>query len=210
MNRDISDLRQDYRAGTLVRSDLHDDPLEQFRQWFELAREHAREPNAMTLATVENGQPQARIVLLKELDETGFVFFTNYLSDKGRAIARTPQAALCFWWEALERQVRIEGQVEKISEAQSTEYFHSRPRTSQLGAWASAQSQVLADEDQLAGQFESVSQQYPQDIPRPDHWGGYRVIPNRIEFWQGRSSRLHDRFNYTRGDEGWSIQRLSP
>lgn len=207
---DISNLRQDYRAGELHREDLADDPIEQFRAWFDIARDHAREPNAMTLATVYNGQPQARIVLLKELDDRGFVFFTNYLSDKGQAIAQQPKAALVFWWEALERQVRIEGQVEKIDPAASTEYFQSRPRASQLGAWASKQSTELSDEDQLQRQFEAIAADYPDEIPRPEHWGGYRVVPERIEFWQGRSSRLHDRFDFRLEHGDWSVRRLSP
>lgn len=207
---DISNLRQDYRAGELHRSDLADDPMEQFRAWFAAAREHAREPNAMTLATVHQGQPQARIVLLKELDDRGFVFFTNYESDKGQALAAEPKAALVFWWEALERQVRIEGTVEKIEPEASTEYFHSRPRTSQLGAWASRQSSELQDEDQLQRHFDQVAQQYPDEIPRPEHWGGYRVVPERVDFWQGRSSRLHDRFDYRLKNEAWLIRRLSP
>lgn len=210
MNRDISDLRQDYRVGKLVEADMLDDPISQFHQWFEAARTQVKEPNAMTLATVFDGQPQARIVLLKELDEQGFVFFTNYDSDKGMALAQTPQAALCFWWEPLERQVRIQGRVEKIASHASTEYFHSRPRTSQLGAWASAQSKPLHDDVQLQTQFDAAQAQYPDTIPRPDHWGGYRVVPDRIEFWQGRSSRLHDRFDFRLVAGQWTRQRLSP
>ena len=210
MNRDISDLRQDYRVGKLVEADMSDDPILQFRQWFDAARDQVKEPNAMTLATVFEGQPQARIVLLKELDDQGFVFFTNYESDKGSALAQTPRAALCFWWEPLERQVRIQGQVEKISPEASTEYFHSRPRTSQLGAWASAQSQPLGDDNQLQEKFDEAESRFEEAIPRPDHWGGYRVVPDRIEFWQGRSSRLHDRFDYRLDQGQWIRQRLSP
>ena len=210
MNRDISDLRQDYRVGKLVEADMFDDPILQFRQWFDSARDQVKEPNAMTLATVFDGQPQARIVLLKELDEQGFVFFTNYESDKGSALAQTPRAALCFWWEPLERQVRIQGRVEKISPEASTEYFHSRPRTSQLGAWASAQSKPLADDNQLQAKFDEAESRFEEAIPRPNHWGGYRVVPDRIEFWQGRSSRLHDRFDYRLTQGQWTRQRLSP
>ena len=210
MNRDISDLRQDYRVGKLVEADMSDDPILQFRQWFDSARDQVKEPNAMTLATVFDGQPQARIVLLKEVDEQGFVFFTNYESDKGSALAQTPRAALCFWWEPLERQVRIQGRVEKISPEASTEYFHSRPRTSQLGAWASAQSKPLADDNQLQAKFDEVESQFEESIPRPDHWGGYRVVPDRMEFWQGRSSRLHDRFDFRLTQGQWTRQRLSP
>ena len=210
MNRDISDLRQDYRVGKLVEADMFDDPILQFRQWFDSARDQVKEPNAMTLATVFDGQPQARIVLLKELDEQGFVFFTNYESDKGSALAQTPRAALCFWWEPLERQVRIQGRVEKISPEASTEYFHSRPRTSQLGAWASAQSKPLADDNQLLAKFDEAESRFEEAIPRPNHWGGYRVVPDRIEFWQGRSSRLHDRFDYRLTQGQWTRQRLSP
>lgn len=211
MSNEIADLRQDYRAGTLVRKDLHADPFAQFRAWFELAREHAREPNAMTLATVaSDARPEARVVLLKELDDQGFVFFTNYDSQKGQALAANPHAALCFWWEALERQVRVQGRVEKIPGQASDSYFHSRPRTSQLGAWASHQSQSLTHDDQLAEQFEQVAARYPEEVPRPEHWGGYRVVPTEIEFWQGRTSRLHDRFLYQRTPSGWTIDRLSP
>ena len=210
MNRDISDFRQDYRVGKLVEADMSDDPILQFRQWFDSARDQVKEPNAMTLATVFEGQPQARIVLLKELDDQGFVFFTNYESDKGSALAQTPRAALCFWWEPLERQVRIQGRVEKISPEASTEYFHSRPRTSQLGAWASAQSKPLADDHSLQAQFDAAESRFADLIPRPEHWGGYRVVPDRIEFWQGRSSRLHDRFDYRLDQGQWIRQRLSP
>lgn len=212
MDRDIADLRQDYQAGTLRRQDLTEDPLVFFRQWFEQAREVSREPNAMTLATTgADGFPEARVVLLKELDEQGFVFFTNYQSQKAQAIEQNPRAALCFWWEALERQVRIQGRIEKISHKASEAYFHSRPRTSQLGAWASLQSQELENQAQLQRQFEQAAEQYPDEVPKPDHWGGYRVVPSVIEFWQGRSSRLHDRFEFRQQASGdWTLRRLSP
>lgn len=210
MNRDIADLRQDYQLGELLRADMPNDPLALFRTWFDVAKQASREPNAMTLATVLDGQPQSRVVLLKDLDDTGFVFYTNKLSQKGRGIEQTPRGALNFWWENLERQVRIEGSIEHVSEQTATDYFHSRPRTSQLGAWASAQSQVLATDDVLQQQFQKLESKYPNDIPKPDHWGGYRVVPEMIEFWQGRSSRLHDRFCYRLKDGLWGIDRLSP
>lgn len=210
MTKDIADLRQDYQLGELLRADLHNDPIAQFNDWFETAKTASREANAMTLSTVLNQRPQSRVVLLKGIDAGGFVFYTNKLSQKGQAIEQSPFAALNFWWENLERQIRIEGQVEHVEDSTATAYFLSRPRTSQLGAWASRQSEVLADDDMLQRQFDELSEQYPEDVPKPDHWGGYRVIPQSIEFWQGRSSRLHDRFRYTRDGSDWTIDRLSP
>lgn len=210
MNDDISALRQDYKLGELLRSDLVDDPIEQFKAWFSAAKQAAREPNAMTLSTVLNGRPQSRVVLLKDLDDRGFVFYTNKRSQKGQAIEQSPWVALNFWWEALERQIRVDGQVEHVDETDATEYFQSRPRASQLGAWASQQSTVLPDDDFLAQEFARLEQQYPTEVPKPEYWGGYRVVPESIEFWQGRSSRLHDRFRFVRQTSGWTIDRLSP
>ena len=209
----IADLRRDYRSHVLVESEATADPLVQFRQWFDEAiRAELLEPNAMTLATVApDGSPAARIVLLKGLDDTGFVFFTNYESAKGRQLAHQPRACLLFFWGELERQVRITGQVERLPEEESLAYFRSRPRGSQLGAWASPQSRVIASRDELDAQLTQLEARYADaDIPLPPFWGGYRVIPAAVEFWQGRPSRLHDRLLYTLGDSGWQLSRLAP
>jgi pyridoxamine 5'-phosphate oxidase len=214
MTLSIADLRRDYTLHGLHEADVDANPFRQFQVWFDQAVAAALpEPNAMTLATATpDGVPSARVVLLKGFDERGFIFFTNYESRKGQELARNPQAALVFWWAELERQVRIEGRIEKVSAQETEAYFHSRPIGSQLGAWASKQSQVIASRDVLEQQLAEFKASYEnQVIPCPSHWGGYRLIPNAIEFWQGRSSRLHDRLLYKQADNGsWSIQRLSP
>lgn len=210
----LADLRQDYRQQALRETDIDADPLRQFRIWFDQAvQADLREPNAMTLATVSPaGEPSARMVLLKELDQQGFVFYTNYQSRKGQELAHTPRAALVFWWAELERQVRVEGQVSKVAAVEADQYFSSRPRGSQLGAWVSRQSQVIGDRTLLDQRLQALEQQYQdQPIPRPSYWGGYRLLPQVIEFWQGRSNRLHDRLCYRQNQTGqWQLERLSP
>lgn len=218
MNRDkpLSALRQNYEAGNLREDSVHNDPIEQFRQWFNVAHQAGlHEPNAMNLATVDadSGRVSSRMVLLKDLDERGFVFYTNYESRKARELEGTQNAALCFWWDVLERQVRIEGAVTRVSPQESDEYFASRPRGSRIGAIASQQSTVLSAYEVLESRYAQVSEQYPEgaEIPRPANWGGYRLSPCLIEFWQGRPSRLHDRLRYQLSARGqWEIERLSP
>ncbi|MDB9485297.1 pyridoxamine 5'-phosphate oxidase [Dolichospermum circinale CS-537/01] len=214
MDKSIADLRKDYTLKNLNEEEIDPNPFIQFKIWFnQSVAAQLPEPNAMTLATcTPDGKPSARMVLLKDIDELGFVLFTNYKSQKGQEISVNPQAALVFWWAELERQVRIVGTVEKISSAQSDSYFEVRPPFSRLGAWASNQSQVIANRDVLEAQLIEFKRQYEnQEVPRPPHWGGFRVIPQEIEFWQGRSSRLHDRLRYTLVDNGnWKIERLSP
>jgi pyridoxamine 5'-phosphate oxidase len=214
MDKNIADLRKDYTLKGLSIFDTHPNPFIQFQQWFDQAlTAQLPEPNAMTLATAtRGGQPKARMVLLKGFDERGFVFYTNYNSQKGQELAENPQASLVFWWAELERQVRICGRVEKASEKESDEYFYSRPLNSRLGAWASNQSEVIESREVLEQRMQELQMKYQnQDVPRPQHWGGFRVIPTEIEFWQGRSNRLHDRLLYTRLDDGsWKIVRLSP
>jgi pyridoxamine 5'-phosphate oxidase len=209
----IADLRRDYRSHVLVESEAAADPLIQFRQWFdEAVRAELLEPNAMTLATVTpTGDPAARTVLLKDLDATGFVFFTNYESAKGRDLTRQPRACLLFFWAELERQVRITGRVDRLTPDESLAYFRSRPRGSQLGAWASPQSRVIASRDVLDDALAQFETTYADgDIPLPPFWGGYRVIPDAVEFWQGRTSRLHDRLLYSRDGDHWARVRLAP
>ncbi|OUL23613.1 pyridoxamine 5'-phosphate oxidase [Nostoc sp. RF31YmG] len=214
MHQPIADLRKDYTLQDLSESEVDPNPFIQFKQWFEQALSaQLPEPNAMTIATATpDGKPSARMVLLKDFDERGFVFFTNYNSRKGQELAENPQAALVFWWAELERQVRITGRVEKVSEADSDRYFYSRPQNSRLGAWASNQSEAIASREFLEQSLQELQHKYEnQEIPRPPHWGGLRVIPSEIEFWQGRSSRLHDRLLYSYLDDGsWKIVRLSP
>ena len=210
---DLRDLRIAYGVAGLSEADAGDDPFALFRRWFDdVLAAKLLDPNAVILATsTPDGKPSARAVLLKGLDDRGFTFFTNYDSRKGHELAGNPHAALCFLWHPLERQVRIEGTVSKVAEFESDEYFAARPTGSRLGAWASPQSHVIPDRDTLARQQAALEAEYAgRDIPRPPHWGGYRVAPHVIEFWQGRPNRLHDRVRFTRTAAGWARDRLAP
>jgi pyridoxamine 5'-phosphate oxidase len=214
MDTSVADLRKEYTFQGLSEKDARPNPFEQFRIWFDQAlAAQLPEPNAMTIATATlDGKPSARMVLLKDYDERGFVFYTNYESHKGRQLVNNPWGAIAFWWAELERQVRIEGRIEKVPPAESDAYFHSRPKDSQLGAWASNQSQVIDSREVLEQRLQQLKEEYEnKEVPRPPHWGGFRLIPAEIEFWQGRPSRLHDRLLYQRCEDGsWGIQRLSP
>lgn len=209
----IQNLRQDYSAAELAEADVDKSPVVQFGKWFKDALDaQLHEPNVMTLATADlTGKPTARILLLKGFDEDGFVFFTNYASKKGEQLAENPQAAMVFFWPELQRQVRIEGVVSRVSAEESTAYFHSRPSGSQIGAMASPQSTVIQNREVLQERVEELKAAYAEkEIPRPEHWGGYLLKPDHIEFWQGRPSRLHDRITYTSVNGIWTINRLAP
>jgi pyridoxamine 5'-phosphate oxidase len=207
-------LRNERALQPLLEGDLDPSPIVQFQKWFDQAvAAQLPQPEAMTLATANAaGRPSARIVLLKGCDERGFVFYTNYTSRKGQELAENAHASLVFWWAELMRQVRIEGRVEKVASEEAEAYYATRPRGSQLGAWASPQSRVLAGRAELEHRFEELEKEYQnREVPRPPHWGGYRLIPSALEFWQGRENRLHDRLRYRRlGNEGWLVERLSP
>ncbi|MEO6330817.1 MAG: pyridoxamine 5'-phosphate oxidase [Ginsengibacter sp.] len=212
-NKHIAELRKDYIQQELSEKEVSPDPLIQFEKWWnEAIKSEGDEINAMTLATSNsNGKPSARIVLLKGFGEEGFIFFTNYKSKKGEELQQNPFAALVFFWKELERQVRIEGSVQKISEADSDEYFFMRPESSRLGAWGSPQSTVIKDREFLQKNIEHYRNVFNNaTIPRPEYWGGYIIKPSAIEFWQGRPGRLHDRIQYTAADSGWQINRLAP
>ena len=210
---DLSDYRREYTKGGLRRKDLSDSPFEQFEKWFlEADKADVQDASAMSLATVSaEGKPTLRTVLLKTFDEEGFVFYTNYASQKSIHIQNNPQVALLFPWIGLERQVEITGKAVKVSTAESLKYFLSRPKGSQLGAWASNQSSPISSRNLLEIQLHKMKQKFQAgEIPLPDFWGGYRVVPEKIEFWQGGEARIHDRFEYQRKEEGWLIERLQP
>ena len=212
METPISEIRREYSKGKLTQCTIHDNPFEQFVEWLDDAIIHKEdEPTAMIVATVSTeGHPSTRTVLLKGVENNQFIFFTNYESRKGKQLAGNPYISLSFVWHKLERQVHIEGKAEKISPEQSDEYFATRPYTSRIGAWASEQSEVISSHKSLLAKAALIAAKHPLNVPRPPHWGGYLVIPDRIEFWQGRPSRLHDRICYLYNDGKWEIERLSP
>ena len=212
--QEIQNLRQDYTAATLSENDTKGDPINQFEQWFnEALAAKLHEPNAMTLATATtNGKPSARIVLLKGFNQHGFIFYTNYLSRKGKEITKNPQGAITFFWSEMQRQVRIEGTIEKLSKEDSERYFHSRPKGSQIGAVVSPQSQEIEGRDELEKKWSELEVEYEgKEVPKPSFWGGYILNPQLVEFWQGRPSRLHDRILYKKVDKkSWKKVRLAP
>ena len=209
-----TDQRHDYLKDALDESAVDPDPIRQFHDWYEAAKASAiSEPYAMTLSTASaTGRPSSRIVLMRSFDDRGFVFFTNYRSRKGREIGENPFASLVFFWQSMERQVRVEGRVERATEVESDDYFRGRPLGSKLGAWVSNQSGVVAGREALEAEMKAIQARFPdEEIPRPSHWGGYRVIPEAVEFWQGRRSRLHDRLVYRKSPDGaWKVERLAP
>lgn len=211
----LENMRLNYQRGTLERESLLDDPFTQAKEWLQIAIDHPEipEPSAFSLATAnEDNQPSIRTLLLKGITEEGFIFYTNYNSLKGRDIEGNNKVAMLLFWQPLERQIRIQGQVHKIDEEQSVKYFQSRPKGSQLGAWASAQSEVVQDRSELDDRLAELTDVYAaqQVLPKPPHWGGYILIPTYFEFWQGRKNRMHDRFRYIKSESNWGIDRLAP
>ncbi|MGD8427566.1 MAG: pyridoxamine 5'-phosphate oxidase [Balneolaceae bacterium] len=212
-DRKVADIRRDYDREELVESAVKKDPVEQFAEWFEQALStDMLDPTAMTLSTAsKEGIPSSRIVLLKGVDKEGFRFYSNYLSRKGRELEENPRAALCFYWPLLERQIRIEGKVHKLSREESSAYFQQRPRLSRLGAWASKQSSKVESREELEKKFKTIKQKFKdREVPLPDFWGGYILQPQKVEFWQGREGRMHDRICYEKEGDSWNIFRLSP
>ena len=213
MNKDISSIRKDYRKKQISKAEFPENPVQQFRKWFDEAiAEQVMEPNAMVLSTVsKNGRPSSRVVLLKGIEDEAFLFYTNYLSDKGVEMEENPWVSLNFFWPELERQVRIEGKVSKTSAEVSDRYYASRPRDSRIGAWVSPQSKVLESKAVLEQFLVHYNEKFKEGlVPRPDHWGGYALVPDRIEFWQGGANRLHDRLRYKKENDLWVLERLAP
>jgi pyridoxamine 5'-phosphate oxidase len=208
----LQQMREQYDKGILSENELDGNPMKQFEKWFtDAINNEVPEPNAMCISSVTDNKPSSRIVLLKGLDDRGFIFYTNYLSRKAEEILNNSNVCLNFFWQAMSQQIRIEGTITKVSAEESDAYFAMRPRESQIGAWASAQSSILTSRKDLEDEVARLNTHYEnQTIPRPEHWGGYLVIPNRIEFWQGRPNRLHDRFLYERNGENWIVFRLAP
>ncbi|MDG1916590.1 MAG: pyridoxamine 5'-phosphate oxidase [Flavobacteriales bacterium] len=209
--KNIKDLRIDYRKSELDIQDLSDEPILLFQKWLSEVVNLSIDANAFVLSTVNpEGIPSSRVLLLKDVSENGFSFFTNYSSRKSKEIENNPNVCMNFFWKNFERQVRVTGIISKLSDQESEEYFNSRPYESRIGAWCSPQSKVIESRDVLENKFEELKKKYPNEVPRPQNWGGYTISPTQIEFWQGRASRLHDRFLYSKEGENWRIERLAP
>ena len=209
--KSIKDLRTDYQKSKLNIKDLTEEPITLFQQWISQAITYSNDANAFVLSTVNsNGVPSSRVLLLRDATEKGFSFFTNYSSRKSQEIEVNPSVCMNFFWPDMERQVRINGSISRLSEQESDDYFNSRPYESRIGAWCSPQSQVIESREVLENKIQELKKKYPNEVPRPENWGGYTIVPNEIEFWQGRASRLHDRFLYNKEGENWTINRLAP
>ena len=209
--KSIKDLRTDYQKSELNVNDLTEEPITLFQQWINQAITYSNDANAFVLSTVNsNGVPSSRVLLLRDATKKGFSFFTNYSSRKSQEIELNPNVCMNFFWPEMERQVRINGSISRLSEQESDDYFNSRPYESRIGAWCSPQSQVIESREVLENKIQELKKKYPNEVPRPENWGGYTIVPNEIEFWQGRASRLHDRFLYSKEGENWTINRLAP